>query len=111
MFISASYYLCDCKFDVLFLQFLEAIIRIGITKFMEARFQGKTNKKKKKGGKKGSATGADDEADTELAGELERRMEALGPCTSAAEAIRRLCDNFLFSNAPHESLVSSCKAA
>ena len=106
MTISVTIYQPHAKFNVCSLQFLEAIIRIGITKFMEARFQGKTSKKKKKGGKKGSATGAEDEADLDIAGELEKRMEALGPCTSAAEAIRRLCDNFLFPLTPPESIVS-----
>ena len=75
-------------------------------KFMEVRAQIKSGKK---GGAKRSKGAADeDEATLDPAKELERRMDALGPCTSAAEAIRRLCDNFLFTNAPPEALVS-CK--
>ena len=70
--------------------------------FMEVRDQSKAGKK---GSSKRSKGVDEDEATLDPAKELERRMDALGPCTSAAEAIRRLCDNFLFPNAPPEALV------
>ena len=98
------------------MQFLEAILRIAIVKFIEPPKKPKKAKKdggakKHKGKKSKSAAseggaGAEEELEVNLAEELDKQMVAMGRCKDAAEAIQWLLDLFIFPHVPPEAQVS-----
>ena len=98
------------------LQFLEAMLRVAIVKFIDSKNKPKVKKPKKQEGgtKKNKANkkqgvegpGGEEMPEVDIAAELEKEVLAMGPCQDAAEAVRRLIDRFIFPNVPAEAMVS-----
>ena len=91
-------------------EFLEALIRVTIAKFLEKRTEGPskpTTAPPKKGGGKvmDEAAAVAAAANEEAAQGLRERMEGLGECQTLEDACRRLLDHFLIPWVPPEAKV------